>query len=129
MQQLILAIDFDGTIVKKEDDYVAKAFISNAKEVINWAHSKKCYVIIWTCRTGKLLDQAVSFLKENGIKYDAINENYPDLSFETSRKIYADFYIDDLSFEIDWLQIKQKIANKLIEKLANELVKLKETQK
>jgi hydroxymethylpyrimidine pyrophosphatase-like HAD family hydrolase len=129
MQQLILAIDFDGTTVKTEKDYVPRSLMPNAKEVINWAHDKGCYIIIWTCRSGKMLTQATDFLKKNKIKFDAVNENKPDVDFQTSNKIFSDFYIDDRSFEINWLNIKEQIKKKILEKQADEIEDLTKEKK
>ena len=55
-------------------------------------------VILWTCRRDDLLTEAVTFCKEYGLKFDAINENLPEViewMHGDSRKIYADWYIDD----------------------------------
>jgi hydroxymethylpyrimidine pyrophosphatase-like HAD family hydrolase len=117
----ILAVDFDGTIIKDEKDYVPRKLLSNAKEVLKWAHDKGCFIIIWTCRSGKMLKQATDFLKKNEIQFDAVNENSPLTKFETSRKIFADFYIDDRSFDINWLDIKKRIQKILIEKTADKI--------
>ena len=37
------------------------------------------------------------FCKENGLEFDNVNNNYPNLSFKTSNKIYANLYIDNRS--------------------------------
>ena len=122
MSSLIIACDFDDTLAKLEKDYIPKTLLPNAKEVINWASEKGCYVIIWTVRNGEMLQSMIDFLKTNGIKYDAINENYPQLGIETSRKIYYDLIIDDRGLcDINWLEIKKIIKKKMIEKLANEI--------
>jgi hydroxymethylpyrimidine pyrophosphatase-like HAD family hydrolase len=118
----IFAIDFDGTIVKNEKDYVPRTLLPNAKEVINWAKNKGCYIIIWTVRSGDILKPVIDFLKANGVKYDAVNENYPELGIETSRKIYFDYCVDDHCCEkIDWLEIKKILKKKMIQKLADEI--------
>jgi len=123
MKQYILAVDFDGTIVKTEDDYVPRSLMPNVKTVLDWARDKGCYIIIWTCRSGKMLKQAIDFLDKQKIPYDAVNKNHPKVDFETSRKIFASYYIDDRSFDIDWLKIKQKIQKELVANLAKEIKK------
>jgi hydroxymethylpyrimidine pyrophosphatase-like HAD family hydrolase len=95
MKQYILAVDFDGTIVKTEDDYVPRSLMPNVKTVLDWARDKGCYIIIWTCRSGKMLKQAIDFLDKQKIPYDAVNKNAPWISFQTSQKIYYDLLIDD----------------------------------
>jgi ribonucleotide monophosphatase NagD (HAD superfamily) len=125
-KKLILAIDFDGTIIKDEKDYVPRELMPNAKEVLKWAHEKGCYIILWTCRSGEMFKQATSFLKDNEIHYDIANQNIPSIDFQTSSKVYADYYIDDHSFKIDWLEIKKEIAKKLVAKVADEIQELEE---
>jgi hypothetical protein len=96
----IYAVDFDGTLV--EDDYPnigipTKALLGILKlqkinSVSKW--------ILWTCRSGESLTKAVEFCKNIGLRFDAINENLPEIQeiFGTdTRKVYADFYIDDKS--------------------------------
>jgi hydroxymethylpyrimidine pyrophosphatase-like HAD family hydrolase len=124
--KLIVAIDFDNTIANSTADYVPVYIKPGAKEVINWAHTHGCYIIIWTCRAGKMLRQVIKFLKDNGVKYDKINENYPLLDFDTSRKIYYDVLIDDrnLGFVVDWRSIRDMLKQKLLQKLAGELIDL-----
>lgn len=94
---MIIAIDFDGTIV--QDSYPSIGMVNpSAKRVINRLFSEGHYIIIWTCRTGDHLTQAVNFLLSEGIRFSRINENEPvnlKLYKEPSRKVYADVYIDD----------------------------------
>jgi hypothetical protein len=92
---MIIALDFDGTISRWENDLIPRKLLPNAKEVVNWA-ADFCYIIIWTCRQGKVLEDAKKFLKQQGIRYNAVNENAPFTDFVTSRKIHSDILIDDL---------------------------------
>jgi len=123
MRKLVLAIDVDNTLVVVDKKYNILGLMSNAKEVVNWLHDSGCIVIIWTCRTGKMLKTAVDFLKKSGIKFDLVNENY-DPDFKTSRKIFYDVLIDDrcLYGDIDWLQIKKILVKKLLVKEIEESV-------
>lgn len=91
----ILAIDFDGTIV--EDKYPEIGELrEDAVEVINRL-KKDYFLILNTCRTGEKLQEAVDFLKANGIEFDLVNANHPALieKYGDTRKIFADYYIDD----------------------------------
>jgi len=124
MKKFILGVDFDGTIIKSESDYVPRTLMPDVKEVLDWAHKKNCFIILWTCRTGESLQQAINFLKQKKIPFDAVNENYPDLGVETSNKIFASYYIDNNSFEINWQEIKKNIAKGMIEQLAEEIIEL-----
>lgn len=55
-------------------------------------------IILWTCREGEDLKAAVDWCIDNNIPIDYVNEN-PPWSGSTSRKIYADYYIDDKSVD------------------------------
>lgn len=124
MNPLIIAIDFDGTITEETNSTKIGTLKQNAKEVINWMKEKGCYTILWTCRTGKGLNDAILFLKQNGINFDAINKNAPFLDFQTSQKIFANQYIDNRNLNcsgIDWLRIKEMIQQKLVEKAIESL--------
>ena len=95
----IYAIDFDGTIV--EDDFPdIGALKEDAKSFINKVREKGDKWILWTVRGGDLLKEAVRFLDDNNLLPDTVNTNVPEaIEFlgEDSRKIYADYYIDDKS--------------------------------
>ncbi|HBG39926.1 MAG TPA: hydrolase [Porphyromonadaceae bacterium] len=95
---MVIAVDFDGTIV--EDRYPAIGDLRpGAVEVLKRLRKEGYLLILWTCRTGKELAQAVKFCAEAGIRFDAINENlrYRVNEFGGSdpRKVSVDLYIDD----------------------------------
>lgn len=93
---MILAIDFDGTIV--EHQYPAIGSIRPfAFETLKALQQKGHQLILWTFRSGKELDEAVEFCRKNGIEFYAVNKNYPEEVWNEndSRKINADYYIDD----------------------------------
>ena len=103
----VVAVDFDGTITKdnKFPDVIG-VVRDGCKEAIEYIRQNN-KVILWTCRTGEYLDEAVRFLEENGIEVDGVNA---DVYKKTDRKIMADIYIDDKNIfctEIDWLEIKR----------------------
>lgn len=93
----IIAVDFDGTLA--HTDY--PTIISPNTQVIEfckWAKNKGSALILYTCREGEDLEDAVEWCKEHGLIFDAINDNLPDRVAEwgnNCRKIYADLYIDD----------------------------------
>lgn len=93
---MTIAIDFDGTIVEHKYPEIGReqtfAF-STLKELQKQGHK----LILWTYRSGKELEAAVDFCKQNGIEFYAVNKNYPEEKLKDidSRKILADVYIDD----------------------------------
>lgn len=120
MQRKAVAIDFDGTIAYT--DY--PTIISANREAL--AFIGKCRrlgvaVILWTCRTGHHLEEALEWCYKQGIAFDAINENLDDWKDEfykkfpsvppNSRKVCADIYIDDRANNgvIDWKELDKAI--------------------
>jgi hydroxymethylpyrimidine pyrophosphatase-like HAD family hydrolase len=112
----IIAVDFDGTIVKQEDDLNCREFVllPYAKEVVSWIYDN-FYVILWTCRTGQMLQNAIDFLDRRGIRFHAVNKNASFLTFETSAKIFADYYVDDRARYVDWLKIQERLQKRYLE--------------
>ena len=94
---MIIAVDFDGTIVEHKYPKIGKTKLF-AFETLIELQKQGHQLILWTYRSGKELDEAVEFCKNNGIEFYAVNKNYPEELFKEesiSRKIYADIYIDD----------------------------------
>lgn len=92
-----IAVDFDGTIVEHRFPDIGKPIIF-AFETLKKLQEDRHQLILWTYRSGKELDEAVEFCRKNGVEFYAVNSNYPEEVYEEgkiSRKIQADFYIDD----------------------------------
>lgn len=105
---MILAIDFDGTIVTDRFPNIGEPLLF-AFEYLIEAHKSGNKLILHTCREDtperKYLTEAVEFCREKGLEFDAVNENLPDSPYShlgKGRKVYADFYIDDKSLQPDW---------------------------
>ena len=99
MMGKIIAVDFDGTLFDTEWPSIIR---EPNTELIDWLNHRKAYhedrIILWTCRCGKDLEVAVNACAEQGLIFDAVNENLPDIIEKfggDSRKIFADIYIDD----------------------------------
>lgn len=93
---MIIAVDFDGTLA--QTDY--PTIISPIPSTIDFCKRRKVMgdtLILYTCRHGDVLDEAVKWCKEQGIEFDYINENPPDriAIYGDCRKVYADWYLDD----------------------------------
>lgn len=95
---MIIAIDFDGTIVEDRYPEIGK-LIGGAREVINKLYDEGYEIIIWSCRARVGKARAIEFLAKNGIKYHRFNESSPanlkQYNNVDTRKVYADLYIDD----------------------------------
>lgn len=113
-KSLIIAIDFDGTIVEDAYPKIGKPKLF-AFETMKKLQKEGHRLILWTYRSGKRLDEAVEFCKENGIEFYAVNKSFPEEIFEknVSRKIHADLFIDDRNVGgfLGWTEIFQSIFN------------------
>ena len=111
---LIIAVDFDGTIVEDAYPKVGKEMIF-AFDTLKKLQSQGYRLILWTYRSGKKLDEAVAFCKENGLEFYAVNKNFPEEEYNEkySRKIHADLFIDDRNIGgfLGWTAIYKLIFN------------------
>lgn len=92
--QLILTAHFRGGRWPElgEPNEILFNFLIQEKE------KKGARVILDTCRNGEQLEAAVKYCRDWGLEFDAVNENLPELIElygGDTRKINADFYIDD----------------------------------
>ncbi len=105
---MIIAIDFDGTIVEYKYPALGKEILF-ATNTLKMLQKKGHRLILWTYRAGRELDEAVEFCRNRGLEFYAINKNYPEEIFDESisRKIKADMYIDDMNYGglSDWGEI------------------------
>lgn len=112
---LIIAVDFDGTIVEDAYPKVGKPRLF-AFETLKKLQEDGHRLILWTYRSENKLQDAVDFCLENGIEFYAINQSFPEEQFDNvkSRKIYADIYIDDRNIGgiLGWGEVYQMISNK-----------------
>ncbi|MBS1423459.1 hypothetical protein, partial [Alistipes sp.] len=89
----IIAIDFDGTVVTHA--YPHMGMDAGAVPVLKELVANDCKLILYTMRSGQLLEKAVQWFKEQKIPLYAINENPGQKSWTSSPKVHADLYIDD----------------------------------
>ncbi|MEZ4854928.1 MAG: hydrolase [Gelidibacter sp.] len=112
--KLIIAIDFDGTIVEDAYPKIGKPRIF-AFETLKRLQNDGHRLILWTYRSGIRLNEAVAFCEENGIRFYAVNKSFPEEQFDykVSRKIYADLFIDDRNIGgiLGWGEIFQMITH------------------
>ena len=74
MKKLVIAVDFDGTIVTNK--YPDIGYLKrNAKKVINELFDAGHEIIINSCRQGREECEMVEFLLDNEIKFDEVNQN------------------------------------------------------
>lgn len=143
---MVIAIDFDGTLVENDFPAVGKPLpgaIDVIKELQELGHrfilltmrdddhycdptTGKCKDYSFTI-TGKDIDtpsclqDAIDYCNNNGIVLWGINRNPTQWKWSSSKKVYADIYIDDQAFGIptftasngrpavDWKEIRKLI--------------------
>jgi len=93
---LRVAVYFYGTIVENEYPQLGKPMLF-AFETLKELQKRGFVLILWTVLTGKLLEEAVEFCRQNGVEFYAVNRNNPEeiLDPETPRKLDVDVFIDD----------------------------------
>ena len=99
----IIAVDFDGTLCYSNWPDLG----APNKTLIEYLQKEKAAgnkLILWTCRAGQALMDATRWCEDQGLSFDAVNDNLPEiveLYGNNSRKITCDLYIDDRNAYID----------------------------
>jgi hydroxymethylpyrimidine pyrophosphatase-like HAD family hydrolase len=99
---MIYAIDFDGTLCENRFPDIGPPR-EHVIEAVKKIKEDGDTLILWTCRCGERLQEAVDFCKHKGLEFDYINENTKENIKQYGndcRKVYADFYIDDKAYII-----------------------------
>jgi hydroxymethylpyrimidine pyrophosphatase-like HAD family hydrolase len=104
MMSKILALDFDGTLVEHRYPYIGELKVKTL-EYVKEKQSKGWKVILWTCRSGEELEEAIKFCNDLGLTLDAVNDNIEDVKNsgweEFSPKVFADIYLDDRCINVE----------------------------
>lgn len=123
---MIIAIDFDGTVVSHEfpDEGKDIGAIPVLKKLIAADH----LLILYTMRSGAVLETAIQWFLKNGIKLWGIQYNPDQAKWTSSNKCYAHLYIDDAALGcpliydteistrpfVDWAKIDKMLEEKLL---------------
>jgi predicted HAD superfamily phosphohydrolase YqeG len=96
---MFICVDFDGTIVDHQYPEIGQP-VPNALKWLKTFNEQGANIILFTMRSDEkkkrpVLTEAVDYLKANGIKLFAVNENPTQASWTNSPKAYGHFYIDD----------------------------------
>ena len=117
----LIAVDFDGTVVTHA--YPEIGDDAGAVAVLKELTDNGCRLILYTMRSGALLDKAVKWFRDREIPLCAINENPSQQRWTSSPKIHADLYIDDSNLGClirfvdgvkrpvaDWTKIREQLV-------------------
>jgi len=112
---MIIAVDFDGTIVKHEYPRIGKEIPFAIDTLKRLQQSPDYQLVLWTVRQGAELLEAVEYCRSRGLEFYSVNSNYPEEQTEylEPRKLKADLFIDDknLGGLPDWGVIYQMIIS------------------
>jgi hypothetical protein len=105
----VYAVDFDGTLCRGKR--YPKMGIPNFYliEFLKDKQKNGDILILWTCREGEMLKEAVEYCGLYGLKFDYINENTEENKEKfgnDSRKIFAHHYIDDRNLTVNDLVVR-----------------------
>jgi len=123
---MVIAVDFDGTIVTHEYPRIGKEIPFAIDTLKRLQQRPDNLIVLWTVREGKELEEAVEYCRNRGLEFYAVNSNYPEetTKHEEPRKIQADLFIDDrnLGGLPDWGIIYRMImSRKYFEPISNEI--------
>lgn len=102
---MIIGVDFDGTLCEHIYPAIGYPFMDRINKLIdlkNQGHK----LILWTCRAGKPLEDAIKWCANYGLIFDAVNDDLPEVKAtftNKSHKVYADIYLDDRN--MSWEEI------------------------
>ena len=97
MTSEVFAVDFDGTLCENAWPEIGEP----SYDMINWIKQLRDdghKIILWTCRCGMALVDAIVWCADQGLFFDAVNDNLEEHKVKfggNSRKILADYYVDD----------------------------------
>lgn len=104
----IIAVDFDGCLCQNRWPEIGEP---NKKAIEKLLRRKRegDRIILWTCRAGKELEDALRWCELHGITFDAVNDNlqeHKDMFGDNPRKIFAHEYWDDRAVKVE-AELKQ----------------------
>ena len=96
---MIIAVDFDGTIVEHKYPEIGDE-LPFATSTLRMLAQQQHRLILWTVRRGKELEEAVEWCRKRGVEFYAVNKNFPEEVLDGGNcygKINAELFIDDLN--------------------------------
>ena len=98
---MIICVDFDGTLVSEDYPDIGKPNYFVINRLLGMKKNEGAKLILWTCRTGKHLEEAIETCKEWGLEFDAVNRNIDEVAENwgghenCGPKPFANIYLDD----------------------------------
>lgn len=98
IENLIVAVDFDGTCVSHEYPRIGRHI--GAVRVLRRLVDEGAKLILWTMRHGDSLAAAEKWFEDNNIPLYGVQRNPTQDSWTSSPKAYAKLYIDDAALGV-----------------------------
>lgn len=128
---MIVAVDFDGTIVEHEFSQIGPAVPYALHWLDEWRKAGAT-IILWTVRSNGpgerlSLSEAICYCRSMGFDFDGYNESPGQESWTNSPKAYAHVYVDDAGFGcplirpegrrpyVDWTKVGPEVLNMIVE--------------
>lgn len=116
---LTIGIDFDGSVVTHEYPKIGTALPHAVETMKEWQSKYGVGFILSTMRSGKLLDDAVNWFNENGIKLYGVQKHPTQETWTDSPKCHCRWMLDDRNIGtplttdkngtpcVDWKKVKE----------------------
>lgn len=111
-----IAIDFDGCLCANAYPEIGApnwSIIAAAKR----EQQMGAGLILWTCREGKLLDDALAACERWGLHFDAVNDSLPswkEFYGNDTRKVGATEYWDDKAYRVQGGKLMKEAAHEMV---------------
>jgi len=100
----IVCVDFDKCLFNTKGMEIISLNVYMKELIDLHREMNNSIIILWTCRCGRVLRDALKVCEDNGIWFDYVNENCKEIremyEGEEGRKVYADVYYDDKACKV-----------------------------
>ena len=124
---ITIGLDMDGTVIEHRFPKIGKTLPGCVETLKRWQKEYGVGYILSTMRSGKLLDDAVDWFKQNGIPLFGIQKHPTQETWTDSPKCHCRIMIDDRNFGqplkpdslgipcVDWERTSQELEPTLKE--------------
>lgn len=101
-RKYIMCLDFDKTLCYSNYPSCGDP-ITPVVEYVKYIQQADMTTILWTCREGKALEDAVKWCEQNDIRIDYVNEQgeFDKNKWKDTRKVFCNLLIDDTSYNFN----------------------------
>jgi len=127
-ERMTVAVDFDGLLCRSDWPRIGEE-MPGSLDFLHWLFRQNVEIVLWTARSGHLLDAALSWLAARGFPrawWSAVNETPETVKAyygTVGNKVGADVFVDDRNtcFPVsaddpgvpDWARIKEDIIRRI----------------